>query len=272
VPNDLSKAESEAWRAKRKRVERLLKEEKEKILISVKRALEISRGRAVVIWNEGKSWHSEQFSTSFSCSDCQISLPEIEPKLFSFNSPFGACKTCQGLGKLLKVNPDLVLNPNLSLNEGAILPWFSLGRWSLRSLGVPYQKWSLEQLADQLHFSLNVPFRTLPPDIQKIVLYGDKTNHYEGVVSRMERVYHETSSEYLRAEIYKFMTEITCPECRGARLSADALSVKINQKNIYETASMPVRDQIVFLTSLMITLLIKKRKLLRNWCAKLPNG
>ena len=250
-PRNASKTETEALSSKRKKVERLLKEEKEKVLMSVKRGLEIGRGKVGVLWTEGKSQKGEQFSSSFSCPDCQISLPDIEPKLFSFNSPFGACKTCQGLGKLLKVNPELIINPNLSLNQGAILPWFSLGRWSLRSLGVPYQKWSLEQLAGSSGFSINQPFKTLPENIKDLVLYGDRLHpDFEGIITRMERSYHETSSEYLRAEIYKFMTEITCPDCHGARLSPEALSVKIRSKNIHDVSSLPVRDEIIFFTEL----------------------
>jgi Excinuclease ATPase subunit len=228
---NISKTEQEALATKKKKLEGVIKEEKERILASVKKALEMGKGRIDVSRKIGKIEKKESFSSFFSCSDCQVSLPDIEPKIFSFNSPYGACKTCQGLGKLAKVNRELVLNPRLSLNEGAILPWFSLGRWTLRTLGVPYQKWSLEKLAEKEGFSLNVPFKELPEDIQQLVLFGDKKHSgYEAIIPRMERAYRETTSEYLRAEISKYMSEIACPDCDGARLSPEALAVKVGGK------------------------------------------
>ena len=217
---------------------------------------------------------NESFSSYFSCPDCNISLPDIEPKIFSFNSPYGACKTCQGLGKLAKVNQDLVLNPRLSLNEGAILPWFAMGRWSLRSLGVPHQKWSLQVLAEKENFSLNTAFKDLPENIQKLVLNGDsKHPGFEAIIPRMERAYRETTSEYLRGEIAKYMSEIDCPDCRGARLSPDALAVKIEQKSIYDLAALPVRDEIVFFENLSKNLPEKQKEIaesiLREICKRL---
>jgi len=155
---------------------------------------------------------------------------------------------------LAKVNRELILNPRLSLNQGAILPWFSLGRWSLRTLGVPYQKWSLQNLSEKEHFSLDEPFQNLPEHIQELVLYGNKSYaDYEGIITRMERAHLETSSEYLRSEISKYMSEITCPACKGARLSPEALSVKIGGKNIHEVCAMPVHDEISFLKIWKIT-------------------
>lgn len=247
----MAKAETEALARKKKKLDNLVKEEKEKILLSVKKGLEMGKGRISVYVKTGNRESETVFSSNFSCPDCQISLPVIEPKIFSFNNPYGACKTCQGLGKLLKINPELMINPNLSLNEGAVLPWFNLGRWSQRSLAVPYQKWSLENLAERLDFSLDKPFTKLPEEIRNTVLFGDeKYPNYEGIVPRMERTYHETTSEYLRAEISKYMTEIPCPDCHGARLAREPLAVKIAGKNIYELASMPVREEIPFFKQL----------------------
>jgi len=270
----LSKTEQEALVTKKKKVENLLKEEKERILAAVKKALEMGKGRINVSYKSGKNDKIESFSSHFSCLDCNISLPDIEPKIFSFNSPYGACKTCQGLGKLAKVNEVLVLNPRLSLNQGAILPWFSLGRWSLRSLGVPYQKWSLQNLAESENFSLDVPFKDLPEDIQKLVLYGNtRFPDFEAVIPRMERAYRQTTSEYLRQEIAKYMSEIECPACRGARLSPESLAVKIEGKNIFELSSMPVREEIDFFKKLAQGLPRKQKEiaesLLREICKRL---
>ncbi len=247
----MSKAETEALARKKKKLENLVKEEKEKILLSVKKGLEMGKGRIILYSKTGDKEKETIFSSHFSCNDCQVSLPVIEPKIFSFNNPFGACGTCQGLGKLLKINPELMINSGLSLNEGAILPWYNLGRWSQRSLAVPYQKWSLENLAERLGFSLDKPFKTLSEELQATVLFGnEKYPNYEGIVPRMERTYHETTSEFLRAEISKYMTEISCPDCHGARLAREPLAVKIDDKNIFELSSMPVREEIPFFKNL----------------------
>lgn len=247
----MAKAEAEAMNRKKKKLENFIKEEKEKILLSVKKGLEMGKGRITVYSKMGNTGKELVYSSNFSCPDCQVSLPVIEPKIFSFNNPYGACKTCQGLGKLLKINSELMINPSLSLNEGAILPWFNLGRWSQRSLAVPYQKWSLENLAESLGFSLDAPFEKLSEEHKKIALFGsEKFPNYEGIVPRMERTYHETDSEYLRAEISKYMTEISCPECHGARLAREPLAVKIEGKNIFELSSMPIREEIPFFKNL----------------------
>jgi len=271
---NISKAEQEALTTKKKKLESLLREEKERILMSAKKALEMGKGRLSLVYKLGKTEKEDSFSSYFSCPDCQVSLPDIEPKIFSFNSPYGACKTCQGLGKLAKVNRDLILNPRLSLNQGAILPWFSLGRWSLRTLGVPYQKWSLQNLAEKEKFSLDESFQNLPEHIQKLVLFGDKTHpDYEGIIPRMERAHRETTSEYLRSEISKYMSEIACPACNGARLSPEALSVKVGAKSIHEIASMPVRDEIEFFKNLESQLTQKEKEIapsmLREICKRL---
>jgi len=271
---NISKSEQEALATKKKKLESLMKEEKERILSSVKKALEMGKGRINVSRKLGKGEATESFSSFFSCPDCQVSLPDIEPKIFSFNSPYGACKTCQGLGKLAKVNRDLVLNPRLSLNQGAILPWFSLGRWTLRSLGVPYQKWSLEKLAEKEGFSLDTTFKELSEKIQEMVLFGAKTHpDYEAIIPRMERAYRETTSEYLRAEISKYMSEIACPVCLGARLSDEALSVKVADKSIYDVSSLPVREEITFFEKLRHDLPDKQKEIaesiLREICKRL---
>ncbi|MCD6115073.1 excinuclease ABC subunit UvrA [bacterium] len=247
-----TKQERKALAKRNKKLKQILKEEKERILDSTKKALEIGRGRISVVWQEGNKTKEETFSQLLACDKCGISFPKIEPRIFSFNSPYGACSYCQGLGKLLKVDPKLIINEDLSLAEGAILPWFSLSRFSLRSLSVPYQKWALEELAEELGFSLNTPFKKLPKQIQEIVLYGDTsgTTNYEGVIPKMERLYHETESEYIREEISKYMTEIVCPRCNGARLRKEALSIKIAGKNIYEVCLMSAKESIKFFESL----------------------
>ncbi|MDD5221200.1 MAG: excinuclease ABC subunit UvrA [Candidatus Pacebacteria bacterium] len=250
--NPQSKKEKEALSNRKEKIKRLFKEEKERILESVKKGLDMGRGRIMVVYQQGKIAKEEQFSRLLTCTKCDISFPDIEPRIFSFNSPYGACSMCQGLGKLLKVDPSLILNPELSLNEGAILPWFSLSRFSLRSLRVPSMQWELEKVSQEYDFSLDVPFKELSEDIQKIVLNGDKSGKtdYQGVVPKMEKLFHETDSDYIREEISKYMTEIICPKCNGARLREEALSIRIKDRNIHDVCSMSIEEAVPFFVKL----------------------
>jgi len=239
-----TKNEKEAYQAREKKIKNIIKEEKERILESTKKGLEMGRGRIIVVWPNQKKNTEIIFSKFLTCPKCDFSFPKIEPRLFSFNSPYGACPVCQGLGKLLKVDETLILNPDLTINEGAILPWFSLSRFSRRSLGVSYQKWQIEELAEAYNFSLDIPFKNLNKEIQNIILYGDKSGrtNFEGVIPRMERIYHETDSEYIREEIAKYMREVVCPECKGARLKKEALAVKVAGKNIEQIVSLSIKE------------------------------
>ena len=248
----LTKKEREALSNKKRKIKHLLKEAEERILDSVKKGLEIGRGRIKVVYQRQKETKEEIFSQLLACPKCGVSLPKIEPRLFSFNSPYGACNYCQGLGKLLKVDPKLIINDNLSLAEGAILPWYSLSRFSLRSLGVPYQKWQIEEVAEEFGFSMAIPFGKLKKEHQEIILYGDTSGRtdWEGVIPRMERLYHETDSDYIREEISKYMVEVICPKCKGARLRKEALAIKIDKKNIYQVCLMPISKALEFFKTL----------------------
>lgn len=248
----LNKTEKQALAKRQDRIKNLFKQEKERILDSVKKGLEIGRGRISAVYQNGKTTKEGQFSQLLTCTQCDISFPKIEPRIFSFNSPYGACDNCQGLGKLLKVDPNLILNPELSLNQGAILPWFSLSRFSLRSLRVPNAQWELQKVSQVYDFSLDVPFKSLSENIQDIVLKGDnsdKTN-YEGIIPKMEKLFHETDSDYIREEISKYMTEIVCPKCNGARLRQEALAIKIKDKNIYDVCAMAIEEAAPFFEKL----------------------
>lgn len=252
----LTKKEKEAMGTRKKRVEALLKETKERVLESAKKGLRIGRGRIAVNWMEAKKEKEEIMSTTLTCPDCQISFPELEPRLFSFNSPFGACPLCQGLGKLQKIDPDLIVSPDLSLNEGAIMPGFALSRSMMRFAGDSYQKFSLQEAADAMGFSLDVPFKDLSKDIQDLILYGnsDFLPEYEGAVPKMERFYRETESDYVRNEIGKYMREIVCPDCNGARLRPEALSVRLGAKNMNDVTLLPVSEAKIFFENFMKTL------------------
>ena len=248
----LTKKEKEALSNKKRKIKHLLKEAEDRILDSTKKGLEIGRGRIKVVYQRQKETKEEIFSQLLACTKCGVSLPKIEPRLFSFNSPYGACNYCQGLGKLLKVDPKLIINDNLSLAEGAILPWYSLSRFSLRSLGVPYQKWQIEEVAEEFGFSMTKPFGKLKKEYQEIILYGDTSGRtdWEGIIPRMERLYHETDSDYIREEISKYMVEVICPKCKGARLRKEALAIKIDKKNIYDVCLAPISKALEFFKTL----------------------
>ena len=198
------------------------------------------------------------FSEHFACEECGVSLPEIEPRLFSFNSPFGACPGCQGLGEKLEVDPKLVIpNPNLTIAEGAIFPWahasHKVGRQG-------YFWWQLQELAKIQNFSLDTPLKDLPKKVLDIILYGtspvkagsageeDKSSSspfaaarvFEGVIPNLERRYHETGSEYTRSEIEQYMIEKKCEVCKGKRLKQEALSVTLEGKSIDEIVEMSI--------------------------------
>ncbi|MFC1632563.1 excinuclease ABC subunit UvrA [Patescibacteria group bacterium] len=197
-------------------------------------------------------------SEHFACLDCDISLPEIQPRNFSFNSPHGACPACTGLGTKLEVDPNLVIpNKKLTLAQGAIRPW---SRTTSRQTW--YQK-ILYAVAKDNKFSVNVPVKDLPKSALDIVLYGTGEKEvivksgarvypskFEGVVNNLERRHLETDSDYIRREIEKYMTIKPCPVCEGKRLKPEALSVTVNEKSIYEVVSMNIDDNVKFFKKL----------------------
>jgi excinuclease ABC subunit A len=202
-------------------------------------------------------------SEKFACIECGISLPEITPRLFSFNNPYGACPACTGLGVTMKVDPDLVLpDRDLTLREGAIAPWSRSNNGYLQIL---------ECLAEHYGFSLDVPVRELKPEHLQVILYGSGqerikfryTNRFgdrrtyeapfEGVIPNLERRYQETQSEWSRAEIENYMSQQPCPACKGARLKPEALAVRVGGLNICEVAALNVRAAAGFLRSLNLS-------------------
>ncbi|WP_053982705.1 excinuclease ABC subunit UvrA [Niameybacter massiliensis] len=196
------------------------------------------------------------FSQSFSCPDCQISIDEIEPRLFSFNNPFGACPTCTGLGEKLEVDPELVIpNPELSLRQGAIavIGWGSIANPDSYAYAL------FEALMKKYKFDLDTPFNQLSEKVQNIILYGTGdekvqftfhgeygTRNYDyafdGVVGNTKRRYEESSSESMRDEYESFMTSIPCKTCKGARLKPEALAVTVGDKNINDVTNMSIGD------------------------------
>jgi excinuclease ABC subunit A len=234
---------------------------KTRLADSVETALRLANGIIQVIYEKPAEKEKELFlSEQHGCVYCGISFPEIAPRLFSFNSPYGACPECDGLGSRLEVDPELVVpDKKLSIEEGAIAPWDNpittrRHRWkhSWRS----YYYDILYDLSNRYNFSLTEPFYKLPKEIQNIILYGDydKGGSFEGVIRNLERRYRETESDYVKEEITnKYMRTRTCPACKGMRLKKEALCVKIDGLNIYEVTAKTVDKVLEFVRNLKLT-------------------
>ncbi len=191
-------------------------------------------GKGIVIVNFGKE--DLIFSEHFACETCGISLPELEPRVFSFNNPYGACPECTGLGEKLEVDPELVMpNKNLTLAEGAIWPW---SRASHKVGRQGYFSSKIFELAEKHNFSVDEEVKNLPKKIIDIILYGD--GEFEGVVANLERRYHETDSDWTRQEIEQYMVIKQCPKCKGKRLKPEVLAITVGEESIDKMAEMSV--------------------------------
>ncbi len=217
-------------------------DERARVADSVEAALELGNGFMAVSDVNGEK--DTIFSQHYACPQCGLSLPPLEPRNFSFNSPHGACAMCSGLGTKLEVDPNLVfLNPKLTIAEGAIRPW-------TRMTGQNWQYVQLQECARTHGFSLTVPVEKLTKEERTIVLHGDATSGFEGVIPNLERRYKETDSDYLRSEIERYMRIYSCPICKGKRLRAEALAVTVGDKSIHDVVSFTIEDTAVFFTKL----------------------
>ena len=205
------------------------------------------------------------FSEHFACADCGINMPEIAPRTFSFNAPFGKCDKCDGLGTLMEIDPDLIIpDKSKSIMEGAIVAY---GDGSLKD-----DSWRmsvLKALSQELNFSLEEAVENLPQEVIDVLMYGyDKRieveytkefqtatyNHkYEGIINNLRRRYYETSSDYIKRSIEQFMNDNPCPKCKGARLNDEALSVTVGRKNINEFCKMSIVEELEFIETLKLT-------------------
>lgn len=201
-------------------------------------------------------------SEHFACPECDFSLPELEPRLFSFNAPYGACEDCKGLGVKLNVDADLVVpNKDVSINAGAIVTLSS------DNDNMYYKR--LKCACDYYNIDMNAPFNKLSKKEQNIVLYGspdiipikfetksgntfNNKDYYEGVVSNLQRRYMETTSTWIRDWIEGYMVELTCPTCKGARLKEGILNILINKKSIYDLTTMSIRDLLDFFNNIKL--------------------
>ena len=231
---------------------------------SIENVLQLTDGLLVVDKMDGTYMN---FSQSFSCPDCSVSIDEIEPRSFSFNNPFGACPTCYGLGYKMEFDPELMIpDPSLSINEGAIAV---MGWQSSKDEG-SFSKALLHALADEYGFSLDTPFQDYPETVRNMLIYGTGSRevlvHYsgqrgsgvypvtfEGLVRNVERRYRETGSEVIKAEYETFMRITPCKDCRGQRLKAESLAVTVGGKNIYEVTCLSIEDLVEWLEQLNLT-------------------
>lgn len=223
-----------------------------RLAASIETAIKYSQGYAL-IYNLDKNQQA-LFNTHLNCADCQISFPRLEPRLFSFNSPYGACPSCNGLGIHLEFDPDLILpDKNRSLSEGVIEPYRRGSKGSMM-----YYRALLRELAASLNISLNTPYKKLPKKIQKIILYGDNkiniwSKPYEGVIPHLKRIFRKTESQYRKEDIAGYMSKLPCPDCGGRRLKKEALSVWINNHNIGQITEMSFENAFIFFSRLKLT-------------------
>jgi excinuclease ABC subunit A len=215
-----------------------------RIADAVELALRKSDGLVVILTHDDKHGDKDQlFSEHFSCKRCGISYPEIEPRTFSFNAPQGACETCSGLGQLIDFDPQLVVaNPDLSLKDGAIVPWSGVFNG--------YYFHTLKEVARDHKFSVEKPFKSLSAENQKAVLYGSK--FFEGVIPSLRRRHKETESEASRENLEKYMTGSLCPTCKGARLRKEARFIKIADHSIDQLTAMSVGTAKTFVAALKL--------------------
>src|SRR5881409_2588207 len=185
------------------------------------------------------------FSERLACADCGISFPEVSPRMFSFNNPYGACPECGGIGKRFEIDPErLVPNANRSLKAGALAPW--AGRENA------YFKQTLAALAKTYRFSLDEPWAKLKKPVRDVILGGDRDGGFEGVVKLLERRYRETESEDARREIEAFMAERPCPVCEGSRLRRESLGLRIAGKSIADVVRLTIKDAATFFNTLKL--------------------
>jgi excinuclease ABC subunit A len=248
---------------------------KSRLTDSLETAIKLAEG-VVIVNIVGKE--DILFSESFACADCGISIGELAPRMFSFNSPFGKCDRCDGLGTLMEIDEDLVIpDKDKSISEGAIAPW---GEGRLKEDSWTYS--ILTALQKKYKFSIDTPIKDLDSQVLDIILHGTKGeklvvyynkdnqnmqfNHqYEGIVNELRRRYMESGSDYIKGDIENYMSDNPCPKCKGARLRPEVLAVTVGGKNIFEYCSMPIRDELTFINEITLS---EKDKIISNQIIK----
>jgi excinuclease ABC subunit A len=220
-------------------------EDRGRLTDSLETALKLADGLVEVVKHDGAKATPTLFSERYGCAECGISMPELEPRHFSFNSPFGACPACGGLGTRNEVSEELILgDPTLSILEGVILPWGAPDGYLRRVI--------LPGLAKQLKFDLNAAWQDLPQRVRDCLLYGAKKGNgngaleWEGIVANIQRRYAETESDAIRMELSEFMIAKPCATCGGRRLKPESLAVTIHERNIGELVELSIAEGLRF--------------------------
>ena len=232
---------------------------KKRLTDSVETALEIGNGLVLVSTDSRKTKDERRktkddilFNEQYACVDCGISIEEIAPRIFSFNSPYGACPVCVGLGNKMEIDPELVIPDKSKPVIDSVDAWRRGGK----GLYLYYRR-LLRSLASRYGFDVETPFKDLPKDIKKLFLYGekgsDRWNAFEGVIPNLERRFRETESEFVKTEINKYMSVLPCPACYGTRLKPESLAVTIGNKNIAQITALSIKDLKLFLSGLKLS-------------------
>ena len=235
---------------------------KQRIADSFETALTLSGGLAVIAYMEAKNKDEIIFSSQFACAHCGYSIPEMEPRMFSFNNPAGACSSCDGLGNKQFFDPTrVVLHPELSLPAGAVRGWDRRNA---------YYSQLIQSIAKHYKFDIEKPFNKLPKSIRDIILYGSKDDKiefryksdqgnitkkkqpFEGIIPNMERRYRETDSNVVREELAKYLSQQACPECEGTRLSKGSRHVFVAKKSLPQVTSLSVENSLDFIKTLKL--------------------
>jgi excinuclease ABC subunit A len=237
---------------------------------SVETALKVGNGTVLVSIGGGEEM---LFSEHLACVHCGISLGEIAPRTFSFNNPHGACPACTGLGFKQEIDPDLILNRDLSILEGAIRPW-QTHNWYL---------YRVQPLAQRHNFSLNTPVKDLTKEELDLLLYGEggevhtyrrfgriirRSDGFEGIIPTLERLHHDTESEGSRENIERYMVYKPCLECNGKRLKPESLAVLIGDKNIMDVSGMPVMQSLAWINDIEKKVLTEREKIIAQQILK----
>ncbi len=242
---------------------KISKDIRKRLSESVETALEVADGQLIVLKKDGSGESEELFSQKNSCTHCNISLPELQPRLFSFNNPFGACPECSGLGMTLEFDPSLIIpDPTLSFNQGGVATHNPEASW--------HRSW-FDSLSETYGFSLDTPLEELPDNIMNIILHGsddvidvtyinkkktgkfEYSSKYKGLLKELKRRYLETSSDGVKDWLEAFMSQKPCTVCKGRRLRPETLAVTIGGKNIWELSSYSVDTSLEFIENIKLT-------------------
>lgn len=245
--------------------------ERTRLATDVEQALQYGEGEMIVsvindatftLPDKPEDMEDLLFSEKFACPVCNISLPEIEPRIFSFNTPHGACPTCAGLGRVLNADPELILNMNLTINEGGIVPFFNIGTsdtWFSRTF---------KTFCDENNIPMTTRISDLSEEQKHLLLYGTGEKKYlvegenrfgrdtvieesfRGVAWELKKKYNESESQFIKTQIDKFMRFDVCPDCKGGRLKKEALSITLNDKSIIDVSTMSIENSLTFINNL----------------------